>query len=134
MPSLTPMRWPDSWTDPATLRLVQGTAINYLQIANTQPLERVRSRARELQIAFGDTDSAPSGVRLVKGAWPGVQMGRGGSGASAGPTGVPWVDSNGWNVLLNRALYPDDSVWISAPPPSRNFVTADSYLIALADS
>ena len=55
-------------------------------------------------------------------------------GGSAGPTGAPWVDSNGSAIRLNRALHPDAAVWVDAPPTPKTFITADSYLIAIADS
>jgi len=129
------MRWPDTWKDPAALDLVKGTAIDYLLLSKSADLADVRTRAQQLGIQSGDPDSAPAGVEIVKGAWPGVQMGRArGQGAGAGPTGVPWVDSNGWAVRLSRTLHPDRSAWVNAAPADRAFVTADSYLIAIADS
>jgi hypothetical protein len=128
----TPLRWPEAWTDAAALDLVKGTAIDYLLIAKGAEFAAVRTRARELGIAVGDSDGAPGGVEIVKGVWPGVQWPS--SGAGAGPTGVPWVDSNGWAILLNRALHPGVTAWVDAPPPPKTFITADSYLIAIADS
>jgi hypothetical protein len=130
----TPMRWPDTWTDASSLDLVKGTPIDYLFIGKALELATVRARAQQLGIAAGDSDTAPTGVQIVKGAWPGVQMGNGGGGGGAGPTGVPWVDSNGWAVRLNRTQHPDAATWVDAPPAARAFVTADSYLIAIADS
>jgi hypothetical protein len=135
MNTATPLRWPDTWTDPAALDLVKGTAIDFLLISKTDALAPVAARAREMGLGISAPDVAPAGVLLVKGAWPGVQMGRGGGGgASSGPTGVPWVDSNGWTIRLNTTLHPESAVWVNAPPADRAFITADSYLIAIADS
>ena len=135
MTFLTPMRWPDTWKDPAALDLVKGTAIDYLLIAKGADLDGVRARAQQLGIRTGGADSPPTGVAIIKGAWPGVQMGRArGEGVGSGPTGVPWVDSNGWAIRLNRALHPGVAAWVNAPPAERAFITADSYLIAIADS
>jgi hypothetical protein len=129
------MRWPDAWKDPAALDLLKGTAIDYLLIAKGAELAAVRARADQLGIQAGEPDRAPEGVAILKGAWPGVQMGRGrAEGAGAGPTGVPWVDSNGWAIRLNSALRPGVAAWVNAPPAERAFITADSYLIAIADS
>jgi hypothetical protein len=129
------MRWPDTWKDPATLDLLTGTAIDYLLIARSEELAAVRARAQQLGIRTGEPDSAPNGVEIVTGVWPGVQMGRrGGSGADAGPTGVPWVDSNGWAIRLHGALHPGVAAWVNAPPADKTFIIADSYLIAIADS
>ena len=127
------MRWPDTWKDPAALDLLNGTAIDYLLISKSAELAAVRARAQQLGIHTGEPDSAPNGVEIVKGAWPGVQMGRG-PGADAGPTGAPWVDSNGWAIRLNRTLRPGVAAWVNAPPAEKTFITADSYSIAIADS
>jgi hypothetical protein len=128
------MRWPDSWKDPAMLDLLKGTAIDCLLIANGDELTAVRSRARQDGVQVAEPDVPPPGALVVKGAWPGVQMRGGGGGASAGPTGVPWVDSNAWIIRLNRTLHPESAIWVNAPPAQRSFITADSYLIAIADS
>jgi hypothetical protein len=45
MTFLTPMRWPDTWKDPAALDLVTGTAIDYLLIAKGAESRRC-ARAR----------------------------------------------------------------------------------------
>jgi len=130
----TPMRWPDTWKDPAMLDLVKGTAIDTLLIAKGDELAAVRAGAQKSGIQVAATDAPPAGILVLKGAWPGVQMRGGGGGASAGPTGVPWVDSNAWRIRLSRTLHPESAVWVDAPPAARAFVTAASYLIAIADS
>jgi len=123
------MRWPAGWKNPATLDLLNGTAIDYLIVPGEFAFSAVGARARQLGIEFGPL---PPGIEIVKGVWPGVQWPT--SGAGAGPTGVPWVDSNGWLIRLNRAQHPDSMVWVDAPPPAKTFITADAYLIASADS
>jgi len=128
----TPMRWPEGWKDPAAFDLLNGTAIDYLLLPGNSELSAVRDRARQLGIEVCDADRAPAGVEIVKGVWPGVQWPT--SGAGAGPTGVPWVDSNGWLIRLARAQHSDSAVWVDAPPPAKSFVTADAYLMAVADS
>jgi hypothetical protein len=129
------MRWPDTWKDPAALDLLKGTPIDYLLIANGNEFAAVRTAAERLGIHTGDPDTAPAGVQIVKGAWSGVQMARGGGqGASSGPTGEPWVDSNGWMIQLNRTLNPGTTAWVNALPAEKAYLTASSYLIAIADS
>src|SRR5690349_6789272 len=91
VPQWTPFRWPARWTDPSALTLLEGTPINHLLMDSAGSLDGIRARAKQMGIAAG---AAPAGVTVVKGEWPGVQM-PGGSGQGAGPTGVPWVDSNG---------------------------------------
>jgi len=130
----TPMRWPDSWTDPSSLDLLQGTAIDYLLIGKSEALGPVRTRAQQAGLHVADTP--PAGVTTVKGEWPGVKMarGRGAAQAMGGPTGVPWVDSNGWLIRLQSALHPENSIWVDAPPDGNARIAAGSYLVAIADS
>ncbi len=123
------MRWPDSWKDPAMLDLLKGTAVDSLLIGPGDELGPVRVRAQN----DGYQLAAPSGVTVIKGEWPGVKMARG-RDAGAGPTGVPWVNSNGWAIRLAMALQPQTTVWVDAPPEAGNFIVPDSYLIAIADS
>jgi len=134
MAEWTPMRWPDQWTDPSALDLLHATAIDYLLIGKAETLAAVRARAQ--QAGLHVADAAPPRVTRVKGEWPGVKMARGGgrAQASAGPTGVPWVDSNGWLVRLERALDPQSSIWVDAPPAENARLAAGSYLSAIADS
>jgi hypothetical protein len=127
------MRWPDGWKDPATLALLKGTAIDHLLIGNGPELSAVKSRAAQDGFHVSQPGAPPAGVEIVKGQWPGVKMERGG-GASAGPTGNPWVDSNGWAIRLAAALHPETAVWVDAAPAGNAFITAGSYLIAVADS
>ena len=131
----TPFRWPGSWTDPSALSLLRGTAINYLLIDKGPEFDSVRSRARQDGLQVADPSTLPGGVWLVKGEWAGVRMSRGtGGAASAGPTGVPWVNSNGWAIRLAAALHPATPVWVEAPPAENARITPDSYLITMADS
>jgi hypothetical protein len=131
----TPFRWPGTWTDSSALSLLRGTAINYLLIDKGPEFDSVRSQARQQGLQVADPSAQLGGVSLVKGEWAGVRMSRGqGGGASAGPTGVPWVNSNGWAIRLAAALHPATAIWVEAPPAENARVTPDSYLITMADS
>jgi hypothetical protein len=137
IPQWTPLRWPGAWKDPSALSLVENTAINCLLVDDGADYEPVRARARQQGLQVARPASPPAGVTIVKGEWPGVKMRGGGGGgqASAGPTGVAWVDSNGWNIRLSGALHPQTTVWVDAPPPQPALrLTGDSYLVAVADS
>jgi hypothetical protein len=58
-----------------------------------------------------------------------------GDTAEAGPTGNPWVDSNGWISLLARQMIPDKVLWLDIDPPdSMTALSARDYCLALADS
>src|ERR1051325_7236842 len=92
----TPMRWPPAWKDPAALELLKGTPVNYLLVESGADLGPVAAKARQDGITV--TTGPPAGVHVAKGEWPGVRMGGRGGGASAGPTGVPWLGRDGWRV------------------------------------
>jgi hypothetical protein len=131
----TPMRWPRGWKDPAPLGLLKGTAIDYLIVDKGDEFEAVRARARQQDLRVVEAGAALAGVTTIKGEWPGVRMSRGGPGqAMGGPTGVPWVDSNGWAVRLAAIRQPETAVWVDAPPSGDLRITATSYMVAMADS
>jgi len=129
------MRWPSGWKDPSLLGLLKGTPIDYLIVDKGDEFEAVRARARQLGLQITESGSALAGVATIKGEWPGVRMSRGGRGeATGGPTGVPWVDSNGWAVRLEAARRPESAIWVDAPPSGNLRITADAYMLAMADA
>jgi hypothetical protein len=135
----TPMRWPSGWKDAARLGLLKGTAIDYLIVDKGDELEAVRVGARRQGLQVAEAGSAIAEVTTIKGEWPGVRMSRGGRGravnqAEGGPTGVPWVDSNGWAVRLAAMRNPESAVWVDAPPAGNLRITANAYMVAMADS
>ena len=128
------MRWPAEWRDGGTLDLLQGTPLGCLILPSTDGYRNVIERARGLDIAICDMDHPPSGVEMVKGEWPGIRMTPGQGDAASGPTGVPWIDSNGWLVRLTRAQKPGGTVWVAADPPKSNeIVPLSRHLVAMAD-
>ncbi|MCX6624830.1 MAG: hypothetical protein NTY38_27965, partial [Acidobacteria bacterium] len=70
----------------------------------------------------------------LKGQWPGVQTGHGSSGSSAGPTGAPWIDSNGWVARLAATKAPEAPVWLWFDAPEDEELRPESYLVAAADA
>ncbi|MGA7413517.1 MAG: hypothetical protein WBW33_23790 [Bryobacteraceae bacterium] len=127
------MRWPAAWRHPSALALVQNTGINYLLMDNQAEFMSVVNLAKQrgLQVAT----APPAGFSLVKGEWPGIALTRSGKEgeADAGPTGEPWVDSNGWRIALESASHPGTRVWVDAAPPEAG-VPVNAYLIAMADA
>ena len=125
-----PLRWPAAWKDdPGMLDLLQATPIRQLLIDSRMD-GRVSSRAARDGIAVAQ----PSDVAVVKGTWPGIRISpQGGDRAAAGPTGEPWVDSNGWRIRAARAQRPGVPVWVdAAPQPSRT--STPDYILAFADA
>jgi len=68
--------------------------------------------------------------------WPGLGLDTmHGDVAVAGPTGIPWVNSNGWFALLARELAPGKRLWLDFDPPDSSRVShAAGYCLAIADS
>jgi hypothetical protein len=132
----TPIRWPRTWKDPSSLDLLKGTAINCLVAEPRPDLEPVITRARQEGLEVAAAKPLPKGVTLVKGKWPGVRLTQPSSSQdwlSAGPTGAPWVDSNGWRVCLTSALHPEAEIWVDAPPKAPQ-LTPEAYVMAVADA
>jgi hypothetical protein len=68
--------------------------------------------------------------------WPGVSLETmQGDTAVAGPTGIPWVNSNGWFSLLAAELAPGKTLWLDFDPPdASNVLHPARYDLAIADS
>jgi hypothetical protein len=128
---LTPLRWPGNWKDASALTLLSDTPINCLVADKGALPESVAAQARQKGLAVVDPAAPPAGVYIAKGEWPGVPAHQGDTFV-AGPTGNPWVDSNGWKVRLESVRHPGVRVWVDARP--KDVVSPDSYPLALADS
>lgn len=128
------MQWPGEWKDPSALDLLKGSAVNVLVIDPGDEFEPVRARATRQGLKVTGRDALPQGVAMVKGEWPGVRIAKRGKDSEAGPTGEPWVDSNGSAIRLAKALRPETAVWIDAPPPEDRPPTPDFFLVAIADA
>ena len=129
----TPMRWPGSWKSPNTIRLLKGTAINWLLVDKDAGLAPVIEEAKRAGLKVAEMASPPAGVTIIPGEWPGVAMSRDGGEASAGPTGVPWVNTNSWKIRLEAARRPGGDIWVDAPPKGA-LLFASSYRTAIADA
>ncbi len=129
------MRLPAAWKDPAVLDLLKGTAINCLLIESGSDQGSIAARARQEGIVIVDAASPPPDVTVVEGGWPGVKLTESGAidRAAAGPTGAPWVDSNGWKIRLAAALHPGSRIWLGAHPQKPRLF-AESYVIGIADA
>ena len=128
---LTPLRWPGNWKDASALTLLNDTSVNCLVADKGAVPESVAAQARQQGLTVVDPAAPPAGVFITKGEWPGVQTHQG-DAFVAGPTGNPWVDSNGWRVRLESVRHPGARVWVDARP--KDLVSPDSYPLVLADS
>ena len=83
-----------------------------------------------------DWDAATDIFSATGNVWPGVVLPtmKGDTGVG-GPTGEPWMDSNGWFALLARQMVPHKSVWLEIDlPVSSEALPVESYSRAIADS
>ena len=65
-------------------------------------------------LAVKSTNEALKLASLTKNArWPGIRA----TAQSSGPTGVPWVDWNGWQVRMMLAREPGKPAWVDVEPP-----------------
>lgn len=75
----------------------------------------------------------PSGVLIAEGEWAGMR--RMSRGADSGPTGLPWVDSNGWKIRLLAMQNPGRTVWVESKEPEQNeIIRFERYLVGVADA
>ncbi len=130
-----PMRWPPEWKDPACLTLLKGTVINCLVVEKGVDLGTIVAQAQQDGFGIAEAGSPPSGVTVTDGEWPGVKLNASGAldRASAGPTGVPWIDSNGWKIRLTAVLHPGTDVWVDAAPVKPK-IFPESYVVGVADA
>jgi hypothetical protein len=79
-------------------------------------------------------DAATPVLAVTDALWPRVQAARG-SDMVGGPTGLPWVESNGAFLTIARVLAPAKTVWLALElPKDTQILTAEAYMVALADS
>jgi hypothetical protein len=128
------MRWPGAWSDFSALGLLRDTCINCLVFDEPGP-EPLVAEARRKGLEIAGPASLPPSVSLIRVEWPGIKLSRSGGAdeASAGPTGEPWVDSNGWNIRLNREQRPGANVWTDVAP-KQSGLPVSAYLLAIADA
>ncbi len=81
-------------------------------------------------------DSATPILSVTGNPWPGLALDtvKGDNTAQGGPTGIPWVNSNGWLSLLARQLGREKVLWLEFDPPdSSDLSHPASYGLAITD-
>ena len=81
-------------------------------------------------------DTATPIFSVADNEWPGVRLeSMKGDTAVAGPTGVPWVNSNAWFSLLAAEMAPGKTLWLDFDAPEGSTVAHPAnYPLAIADS
>ncbi|MBI5083495.1 MAG: hypothetical protein HZB13_02720 [Acidobacteria bacterium] len=140
--SWVPFDWPATWHDPALLRLLDPGPVNCLLLPPDTPAP-LRAAAVSKDYACPDipwrsweeTDwrNPAEPIAIADGVWPELASQAPAAGAHAGPTGLPWLDANGWLLLLARARADAKVVWIKSPPPEAR-QTPPSLTLALCEA
>jgi len=65
-----------------------------------------------------DWAHAGSPIGISDGVWPEVTWGKN-NNQQAGPTGEPWVNSNGWLIRYARSRAGKREVWLKSDPPEK---------------
>jgi hypothetical protein len=127
-----PLRWPNEpgwWQTPQALDVLRETPINCIVVETRSELA---AAAQQRGIAV--TTLKEAGVTALTDAeWPQIPMKA--DGGSGGPTGNPWITSNGWRIELAQSKAPGTVVWVIADPPKDTPVLrTEAYQVAVADA
>ncbi|MCX6632460.1 MAG: hypothetical protein NTW28_33055, partial [Candidatus Solibacter sp.] len=136
--SLAVVGWVDGNADPlAAIASAKSAGLDAVA------MQGFTGRADFPVIAWGERAQAPwdapSPVLAVSdNVWPGVRVSNpqavAAADVEAGPTALPWLDSNGWYVQLARARA-EKPVWVLFDPPGKGAVIpAQAYTLAVCDT
>lgn len=123
--SWVPFEWPESWTSPDLLRLLDPASFNCLLLPAGASTLRAAAEARgficppavrwqswkELEWPAAEPIKA-----IGDGFWPDLTQ-KGGTSEEAGPTGAAWLDANGWLIEMARARAPESTIWLRSELP-----------------
>jgi hypothetical protein len=120
-----PLEWPDTWRA-EQMTLLRETPFNAIVSRGKLPSE-VAAAAQAAGVATPAIDWQPwkkadwagqaECIGISDGFWPTYNW-KGLSDGSAGPTGEPWLDANGWLYLYGRSRGAGRTVWLNSDPPA----------------
>lgn len=146
--------WPLRWRGPldeSPFRRIEGTPLNCLVVDAGPQVEAFATQAlrRGIEVktlgGAGGIPAAPLAklpldspapiLAVTECEWPKVRATNTDNSTEAGPTGVPWVDSNGWVAQLLSARAPRKTLWLCFDPPKETqFLRPQAYSLAVADA
>ncbi|MEO8129785.1 MAG: hypothetical protein ABJF23_28565 [Bryobacteraceae bacterium] len=128
-----PLFWPD---ETVSLEWLKGSPVNCLVVEKAA--EGLARQATALGInVMAMSELEPQVAVIRKAKWPRVPVAARGKsrGISTGPTGAPWVDSNGWISSLTHVKTPGKPVWVATEPPTdAGMLRTEAYVLAVADA
>lgn len=136
------LEWPQPWQDPSLLRLVENSPFRVLLFPRERPAVAEAAERKGFQAVTApawrkqaEIDWSRPGGRVLIGdaVWPALGATGGSDSTEAGPTGLPWLESNGWLIRMVRDLAPESEVWIRSDPPE-DADHADAAVFAFAQS
>jgi len=119
-----PLEWPAQW-GPGQLSLLRDTPFNAIAFKDPPPPAlAAAARSAGLQAptlawqAWKEVDWTQSAdvLAINDGFWPAYSW-KGVADGTAGPTGEPWLDANGWLYLYARSRGAGRAVWLRSDPP-----------------
>jgi hypothetical protein len=128
---LFPMRWPAAWKSPPTGEWLSASSITTFLV--DRPVSW-SVPGKEVQVLA--KDAGPPGIFLLPGIWPRVkgESGESRRGAEAGPTGKPWIDSNGWKLAPSLLREKGSPHWLTFIPPTGQVISPHAYVLSVADT
>lgn len=137
-----PILWPASWDVAAGLDILARSPFRAVLTGDDSPKTLASAAsARSIAcltghwVAWNEADwKAQSPLMVGGGVWPSLTPPS--QSQSAGPTGVPWLDANGWVLLLARSLAPPGvEVWFNtATPKEDGDLSPAHYELMLAEA
>jgi hypothetical protein len=122
--------------DPAAVASARSAGLSAVMV------DRAASQASELPVIVQTPrdkvawEAAAEIFSSTDNEWPGPKLETTHEDtAVAGPTGIPWLNSNAWFSLLARELSPGKTLWLDFDPPvNSNVAHPANYALAVADS
>jgi hypothetical protein len=126
--------WTEGATDPqAAIAAAKSAGLSAIALQN------FTGQSDFPVISWGDQGGVPWAAKgpvlaVTHNVWPGVSGPTRGADASAGPTSLPWLDSNGWFIQMARARV-ETPLWLMFDPPGKGMqVLPQRYVTAICDS
>lgn len=143
---LVPFRWPATWSDPKLVSLFEGGPVNCL-VSNGAPAGVVEAARKAgltvlewsslgaTPLAKVNWNAAAERLTIADLVWPRAKPVVRGDRAVSGPTGGPWIDSNGWVARLAADRAPGKRIWLAFDPPKDEQPPNEAaYKAAVADA